>query len=72
MTLFLENNMNLISRIWMAIVQPPSALALAHKELDSAKRSYLENKTHSEYYQALCGFEMQRIIRLEKYLEPNE
>ena len=72
MTLYLENKMNLISRIWMAIVHPPSAVALAYKELESAKRSYLENKTHSEYYQALCGFEMQRIIRLEKYLEPNE
>ena len=47
-------------------------MVIAKKELESAKRSYLENKTHAEYYQCLCSFEMQRIARLEKYIEPNE
>ena len=61
--------MNLIKRIWVAIVHPPKARELAIKELENAKRNYLENKTHQEYYQALCSFETQRIVRLEKYLE---
>lgn len=61
--------MNIIKRIWVAVTYPPKAKELAARELESAKRSYLENKTHSEYYQSLCSFEMQRIARLEKYLE---
>ena len=56
----------------MLLVNPPSAKSIATKELESAKRSYLENKTHAEYYQSLCSFEMLRIARLEKYIEPNE
>jgi hypothetical protein len=61
--------MNTIKTLWMLIINPPSAKTLAIKELESAKRSYLTNKTHCEYYQALYSFEMQRIARLEKYLE---
>ena len=61
--------MKLLTRVWLLLINPPSAKTLAAKELESAKRSYLENKTHSEYYQSLCSFEMQRIARLEKYLE---
>lgn len=54
------------------IVNPPSSMALAKKELENAKRSYLEHKTHMEYYAALCSFETQRIKRLEQYLEPSQ
>ena len=61
--------MNAIKRLWMLLTNPPSASVLARKELESAKRSYLENKTHAEYYATLCTFENQRIMRLEKYLE---
>jgi hypothetical protein len=50
------------------IVNLPSSEVLAKRELENAKRSYLENKTHSEYYQTLCSFESQRITRLSKYL----
>jgi hypothetical protein len=64
--------MNSVKRMWLLLTNPPSAMVIAKKELESAKRSYLENKTHSEYYQSLCSFEMQRIARLEKYVEPNE
>jgi hypothetical protein len=64
--------MNALKRFWMLLVNPPSAKSIATKELESAKRSYLENKTHAEYYQSLCSFEMLRIARLEKYIEPNE
>lgn len=63
--------MNAIKRIWMMITNPPAAKTLAAKELESAKRSYLEHKTHAEYYATLCSFENQRIARLEKYLEPS-
>ncbi len=62
--------MNLIKQIWIMIVNPPSARSLALKELESAKRAYLQSKTHAEYYATLCSFENQRIIRLEKYLDP--
>jgi hypothetical protein len=64
--------MNALRRFWMLLVNPPAAMVLAKKELESAKRSYLENKTHSEYYSTLCSFDTQRIARLEKYIEPNE
>jgi hypothetical protein len=64
--------MNALKRFWMLLVNPPSAKVLAKKELESAKRSYLENKTHAEYYGTLCTFETLRIARLEKYIEPNE
>ena len=72
MTQFLENKMNFIKRTWLLLTNPPSAMVLAKKELESAKRSYLENKTHQEYYSNLCSFDSQRITRLEKYIEPNE
>ena len=56
----------------MLLINPPSARTLAIKELESAKRSFLENKTHAEYYSTLYSFDTQRIARLEKYIEPNE
>ena len=61
--------MNMLKRFWMLLTNPPSAKSIAIKELENAKRSYLEHKTHAEYYQNLCTFETQRITRLEKYLE---
>jgi hypothetical protein len=64
--------MNSLKRMWLLLTNPPAAMVIAKKELESARRSYLENKTHAEYYQSLCSFEMQRIARLEKYIEPNE
>jgi flagellar biosynthesis chaperone FliJ len=63
--------MNKIRTLWQFVTHPPKAQALAAKELENAKRSYLENKTHAEYYSTLCSFETQRIARLEKYLEPS-
>lgn len=63
-----EKDMNKIRKAWQSITSPPSAEILAFKELENAKRSYLEHKTHQEYYSNLCSFETQRINRLEKYL----
>ena len=64
--------MNALKRFWMLLVNPPSARTLAIKELESAKRSFLENKTHAEYYSTLYSFDTQRIALLEKYIETNE
>jgi hypothetical protein len=63
--------MNKIRTLWQFVMHPPKARDLAAKELEDAKRSYLQNKTHAEYYSTLCSFETQRIARLEKYLEPS-
>ena len=41
--------MNKLKAIWAAVTKPPTAKALAIKELENAKRSYLEHKTHQEY-----------------------
>jgi hypothetical protein len=61
--------MNKIRTLWQFFTHPPKAKELAVRELENAKRGYLENKTHAEYYATLCSFENQRIARLEKYLE---
>ena len=61
--------MNAIKRIWLAVTNPPSAKTLAAKELENARRSYLESKTHQEFYASQVTFELGRITRLEKYLE---
>lgn len=62
--------LNELKNLWIQLTKPLSANERATKELENARRSYLENKTHAEYYQSLCSFEMQRIARLEKYLDP--
>jgi hypothetical protein len=61
--------MNKIRSLWQFVTHPPKAKALAAKELEEAKRSYLVHKTQAEYYATLCTFETQRIKRLEQYLE---
>jgi hypothetical protein len=63
-------NFNKIKQMWSDLTTPPTPAERAIKELQGAKRSYLENKTLAEYYQSLCSFEMQRVARLEKYLDP--
>jgi hypothetical protein len=60
--------MNKLMEIYNNLTTPPKHYVLAAKELESAKRSYLENKTQAEYYSTLCSFETQRIKRLEQYL----
>jgi hypothetical protein len=61
--------MDKIKQIWKLITYRPLAKDLAFKELENAKRGFLENKTQAEYYSTLCNFEAQRIKRLEQYLE---
>ena len=64
--------MNKIKAVWQSVTYPPKAKELASKELENAKRSYLENKTHQEFYASQVTFELGRIARLEKYLEPEQ
>jgi len=67
------DKMEKIKQFWVLITYRPKAKDLAAKELEDAKRGFLENKTQAEYYTVLCNFETQRIKRLEQYLEnPNE
>jgi len=54
--------------IWETIAHPPKADVLARRELENAKRNYLEAQTHLEYYTSQVNFERQRIARLETYL----
>lgn len=61
--------MDKIQQLWKLLTHRPSAKDLALKELENAKRGFLENKTQAEYYTVLCNFETQRIKRLEQYLE---
>jgi len=65
----LKMRMDELKRLWLLLITPLTSSERAVKELESAKRSYLEHKTHAEYYQSLCSFETQRIKRLEQYLE---
>jgi len=60
--------MNNIRKFWHFISAPPKHYDLAARELENARKSFLEHKTHSEYYSTLCSFEEQRIKRLEIYL----
>ena len=61
--------MNLLTNLWQKIISPPSANALAQRELENAMRNYLQHQTHLEYYQSQVNFERQRISRLEAYLK---
>jgi hypothetical protein len=61
--------MKMIRNFWALIVSPPTADALAKRELANAMRNYLEHQTHLEYYQSQVNFERQRIARLEAYLK---
>lgn len=60
--------MNRLLQIWNYFTRPVKHYELAARELENAKRNYLEHKTHQEYYSTLCSFETQRIKRLEQYL----
>jgi fido (protein-threonine AMPylation protein) len=64
--------MNKLKELWLTFTNPPSAKVLALRELENAKRAYLESKTHQEYYDAQVDFERIRITRLEAYLRAED
>ena len=49
----------------------PNALALARKELEQAKKGYLQAITHAEHYEYQVKFELGRIKRLQQYILDN-
>ena len=49
-----------------------TAIDMAKEELENAKRAYLQNQTHAEYYQAQVEFEESRIARLIRYIDAIE
>jgi len=61
-----------LKKLWMSLTHRPSANMLAHKELENARRSLLENQTNAEYYAALCDFDMARICRLREYIKQQD
>lgn len=46
----------------------PDSTDMARKELEQARKAFLQSKTHTEYYAAQVEFESKRIKRLEDYL----
>ena len=56
----------------MKYLKRQSALDMAKEELENAKRAYLQNQTHAEYYAAQVEFEENRIARLFSYIETIE
>ena len=64
--------MNAIKQLWIKVAYQTKALELAKRELESAKRGFLEAQTHREFYDAQVQFERGRISRLEAYLKASE
>ena len=60
--------MKMIKKIYNRVFAPPTSVDLAMTELESAKKAFLEAKTHTEYYAAQVEFESMRIQRLEEYV----
>lgn len=54
-----------------SLYQPPSAEAIAIKELDDARRSLLEAQSAKEYAESMCQYHDSRIRRLSAYLHTN-
>lgn len=61
-------NMKIITKY----LKRQTAIDMAKEELENAKRAYLQNQTHAEYYQAQVEFEESRIARLMRYIDAIE
>ena len=57
---------------FMKYFKRQTAIDMAKEELENAKRAYLQNQTHAEYYAAQVEFEENRIQRLFSYIETIE
>lgn len=64
-------NMNLIYRI-QDLWRLPSATEMAAKELEEAKRRFLEAQSAMEYARRMSDYHADRIKRLTNYLESSE
>ena len=64
-------NMNLIYRI-QDLWRLPSATEMAAKELEEAKRRFLDAQSAMEYARRMSDYHADRIKRLTNYLESSE
>ncbi len=64
-------NMNFFYRI-QELWQVPSPKELAAKELEEAKRRFLEAQSGMEYAKRMSDYHADRIKRLTNYLESSE
>jgi hypothetical protein len=64
-------SMNLIYR-FQGIWRLPSAKEMAAKELEEAKRRFLESQSAMEYTKRMSDYHADRIKRLTNYLESAE
>lgn len=64
-------NMNLTYRI-QDLWRLPSATEMAAKELEEAKRRFLEAQSAMEYARRMSDYHADRVKRLTNYLESSE
>lgn len=64
-------NMNLIYRI-QDLWRMPSPKEMAAKELEEAKRRYLDAQSAMEYARRMSDYHADRVKRLTNYLESSE
>lgn len=64
-------NMNFIER-FQSLWQMPSPKELAAKELEEAKRRFLDAQSGMEYAKRMSDYHADRIKRLTNYLENTE
>ena len=64
-------NMNFIER-FQSLWQMPSPKELAAKELEEAKRRFLDAQSGMEYAKRMSDYHADRIKRLTNYLENSE
>jgi hypothetical protein len=64
-------NMNLIYRL-QGLWRLPSATEMAAKELEEAKRRYLDAQSAMEYARRMSDYHADRVKRLTNYLESSE
>ena len=64
-------NMNFIER-FQSLWQVPSPKEIAAKELEEAKRRFLDAQSGMEYAKRMSDYHADRIKRLTNYLESSE
>jgi hypothetical protein len=64
-------NMNLTYRL-KELWRLPSATEMAAKELEEAKRRYLDAQSAMEYARRMSDYHADRVKRLTNYLESSE
>lgn len=53
----------------IAMFRKPTALEIAVRDLEEAKRAYLSAMQHAEYYTALANYNDGLVLRLSNYIK---